>query len=400
MKLNRDLNQYYTGCRDSDALVGGVSLNCPSSALDLGFGSGNLLDAAKKRWNNIELIGLDIDQNNVSAAQIHERFVALEMSGLDCDLPSKINELFGSIDLLISNPPYASIDLDRPCKTILKRANLIECMPRNSKKVPSEIIFLAQNLSLLTDQGEIGIILPSGIASGENWQPLRELLFTEYQVSNVSELPRNSFKGTDALAFIFRIRKKSNRRKNNTILTSVGAGPEISVSYDEAIFRCDYSHYTNFVSEPNLFTVDETGFSLFRGRHSNKYLESIGVEFVHSTDIKNSPIFGCLSDVEVMPFTTTARAGDILINRVGSRCVGRSAYVSSGYVGISDCVIGVRPNSFEDGEIIKELIQSDDFKSYVDKSALGVGARYLTYNIIRNFLTGSYDDFATKVGRL
>ena len=368
--------------------------------MDLGFGSGNLLNAANKRWNNIELIGLDIDQNNVTAAQIHHRFVALEMSGLDCDLPSKISELFGSIDLLISNPPYASIELDRACKTILKRASLNECMPKNAKKVPSEIIFLAQNLSLLTDQGEIGIILPSGIASGENWKPLRELLFTEYQVSNVSELPRNSFKGTDALAFIFRIRKKSNERKNNTILNSVGGGPEISVSHDEAIFRCDYSHYTNFVNESNLITVDETKFSFFRGRHSNKHLELTGVKYVHSTDIKSSPIIGCVNEQEIIPFTTTARAGDILINRVGSRCVGRSAIVKSGYVGVSDCIIGVRPNTFQDGEKIKELIQSDDFRTYVDKSALGVGARYLTYNIIKNFLTGSYDDFATKVGRL
>lgn len=60
--------QYYTNELYSSILVNNLIHTNPKSALDLGLGNGSLLTAAKNRWKDISLYGVDIDENNVNLA--------------------------------------------------------------------------------------------------------------------------------------------------------------------------------------------------------------------------------------------------------------------------------------------------------------------------------------------
>ena len=187
------LNQYYTKNIYGDLLIQNLSIASPQTALDLGFGAGDLLHAARRRWESLNLVGIDIDRKNILRANSDKLINALELNGFELALPEIINEKFGDIDLLISNPPYFSCDLDANNKKILREIGLMDCLSNRLNKIPAELIFLAQNLRLLTKTGEIGIILPAGLISGQKWHPVREFLLSNYHVTNVIQLPVDSF---------------------------------------------------------------------------------------------------------------------------------------------------------------------------------------------------------------
>lgn len=177
------LNQYYTEKAYGDELVKKLTLTSPKQALDIGFGSGNLLRAAKRRWNDLDLIGIDIDYRNVQKEEKFKEINAIELNGFNPSLPEMIINRFGKIDLLLCNPPYFSHQFDSTTKTILRAVGLLDCLSNKLKEIPAELIFLAQNLRLLSENSELGIILPAGLISGERWKNVRGYLFSNYQVS-------------------------------------------------------------------------------------------------------------------------------------------------------------------------------------------------------------------------
>jgi len=82
-----DLNQYYTNKYLSDLLIANLSISKPNIALDIGFGNGDLLHAAKRRWNDISLVGIDVDEKNVTTALNKRKIEAFNFDGFNPDLP-------------------------------------------------------------------------------------------------------------------------------------------------------------------------------------------------------------------------------------------------------------------------------------------------------------------------
>ena len=86
-----------------------------------------------------------------------------------------------------------------------------------------------------------------------------------------------------------------------------------------------------------------------------------------------------------------ATPGDILIARVGRRCIGRVASVETGQAIVSDCIIVISPKNKFNSEAIWNIVSSSDFKKYLVSAAFGVGAKYITYKIIMDYLTREYE---------
>lgn len=379
------LNQYYTEELYGDRLVNSLNIQSPNLALDLGFGAGGLLYAARRRWSSISLIGIDVDKKNILNAKRDSLIEALELNGFSADLPEIIGDKYGLIDLLVSNPPYFSKDLDFESKKILRCSGLLECISNRTKNVPAELIFLAQNLRLLSDNGEIGIILPAGLVSGEKWQGLREFLFNEYHISNVIQLPINSFKGTDAQTFILVISKLKSPPSNVVSISHVLKNSNFNISVNDAVSRADFQYYESkrgFKGASELYSGD---FSIFRGNRSHKVLKESVDYFIHTTEMPFTPQSTNLMFKPVMGINNVVE-GDILIARVGRRCLGRALYVMQGSIPISDCIIAIRPNNKKIGSLIWEKISSSDGVDYLKNTSLGVGAKYVTHHSINEFL--------------
>lgn len=379
------LNQYYTEDLYSDRLVNSLSVEEPNLALDLGFGAGGLLHAAKRRWTNINLVGVDVDRKNVLSAKRDKLIDAIELNGFSSVLPEIILEKYGKVDLLVSNPPYFSKSLDHECKRILSHSGLLDCISARARYVPAELVFLAQNLRLLTLDGEIGIILPAGLISGEKWKGFREILFKEFYVSNVIQLPINSFKGTDAQTFILTISRIKKDKVYTVNVSHALCEKNYDITVDEAIARADFQYYE---SNNNLAISSElmhSDFSIFRGQLSHKDLKSSVENFIHTTEMPSEPQSKYISYNPVSGLVN-ANKGDILIARVGSRCLGRSVYIHSGSLPVSDCIIIIRPNNRKIGSIIWEKVSSDIGVNFLKDTSLGVGAKYITHQSIKELL--------------
>lgn len=382
------LNQYYTSDIYGDLLVKNLTIASPKTALDLGFGAGDLLCAAKRRWDNLSLIGIDIDKKNILNAESKNLIKALELSGFEPSLPDIINDYFGEIDLLISNPPYFSCDLDYNNKKILNAIGLLDCISKKLKKVPAELIFLAQNLRLLTETGEIGIIVPAGLISGQRWLPVRQFLFEKYNVTNIIQLPETSFKKTDAQTFII-ILKNKLKNKNSIPLSYIDRNNAIDVDISDAVIRSDYRFYKEIKDLGYTDKISSEDFIIYRGNKSHNELVRIGSKHIHTTDMPNEPVAINL-EMNQLDNVKNAKANDILIARVGRRCLGRTLYINSGISPISDCIIGVTPKNKEIGDKIWKKLSSIQCRKYLNNAALGVGAKYITYKTIKDYLTNEY----------
>lgn len=383
------LNQYYTEKAYGDELVNKLTIASPKKALDIGFGSGSLLRAAKRRWNDIDLIGVDIDSRNIEEEEKLKEINTLKLNGFDPCLPETIIRRFGKIDLLLSNPPYFSHKFDTRTKDILDSVGLLDCLSKNLKTIPAELVFLAQNLRLLNDGGELGIILPAGLVSGERWTNVRAYLLSKYQVSNVIQLPVNCFKKTDAQTFILTIKSRAKKNIDSVKLSHVAINQSLSINIEQAKSRADYDYYSNKESLNSINQLSEHDYQIFRGNKSFDDLKKISADYLHTTSIAKTPLPINLVCNPIKGCKNT-EPGDIVLARVGRRCLGRVHYINKGSVPISDCLICIRPKNKKIGSAIFKALSSINFQTYVDSVALGVGAKYITHQTVNQFLTGKY----------
>jgi len=379
--------QYYTSELHSKVLVQNLEHANPRSALDLGFGDGNLLVAAKNRWEDIELYGVDIDENNVVEANLNNRIKAIHLDGFLPDLPKYLLDEYGTIDLLISNPPYFSKDMDQNIRSILKESGLNDAISFNIKNIPAELVFLAQNLRLLNDGGEIGIILPAGLISGEKWKELRKYLLESFQINCCVQLPPKSFQKTEAQAFILFIQKNTILKNDKIKLATSGSEKDVFINHEQATQRMDYSFYSDISHKDDSFpTLINSDFKIFRGNTPHLQLKRDSVaEYVHTTKMREEPTIAKFES-KIQFNGKIAVKGDILLARVGSRCLGRACLIESGSVPISDCVIVVRAINDEIRKYLWYRLSDKNAASQLQRLSLGVSAKYLTHQIVKDFL--------------
>lgn len=389
------LNQYYTEDRYGDILVNNLSSISPKVALDLGFGTGNLLNAARRRWSELNLIGVDLDHGNVNRANFNSKIVAFEHNGFDPSLPDIIKDRYGDIDLLVGNPPYFSREFDTDAKKILASIGMLDCIPATAKKIPAELIFIAQNLRLLSSTGELGLIVPAGLVSGEKWKPFREFLFSEYSVPNVIQLPTNSFKNTEAQTFILTVKQKS-LPKTDISISHINTLMKMKISTSQASNRADYNFYRTQPDNKELITIKANDFILLRGNRSKNNLQGNQLEFIHTTDLPPKPTTRTFNHCPI-DGQINMKSEDILIARVGRRCLGRTMHIKSGSLPVSDCIIILRPKTSELGKKIWEKLSHPDSIKYFSDVSLGVGAKYITYKTITDYLVKGSDATTGKL---
>ena len=375
------LNQFYTDKIYADYIANNLSVLSPNSVLDIGHGSGILLKSIKEKWCKINAIGVDIDNLNVKKSNEDGNILAFKMSGLNPYLPLFIEENFGKIDLLISNPPYFIKNYDKKTKKIINSVGMQNIFSEKTKKIPSEIVFLAQNLRLMNELSELAIILPAGIISGEKWKNLRCFILKNYKITKVVQLPLKIFKDTEARTFILFIKSKESNYSTVELSNMVN---EITITIDQATDRLDYNFYINSKIQNKIRNYD---YKVLRGKSTRKKLMGITNNFIHTSNIANNSEPLLLVN---NPFVNEVNAieGDILVSRVGTRCLGDANMVSKGSIPVTDCVIIIRGKNKNTQKNIWKLINSMKFKKYVKECSLGVCSQYITYKLIDQFLLG------------
>ena len=376
------LARYYTEQSVSKLLVSGFQQNHPGKILDLGAGDGSLLHAAYRRWKNAKFYGADIDHESISRASNRLPFVKLvHIDGLSPGLPQQMKLKVGSIDVAICNPPYLPVARCPSIVSLFKDVGL----PGSTKleKVTSDIVFLAQNLQMLRDGGELGIILLDSIFTGHLFAYLREDILSNHSILAIIQLPDNVFVKTEARTHILLIKKGSTSDSFVPLYRSDKFGDletKLSVPRDELVYRMDHSYHMwkkNQKSSNGLVSLEELGVEIRRGRQTRRCLQDLGINYFHTSSFPGTLNPKVRLTNDSIQSGINAEPGDILIARVGKRIIGRVTMVESGSQVITDCVYRLRcPRKYR--EVIWKSFISKEGQNWFKAHAHGVCSQVIS----------------------
>lgn len=387
--MSNNLAQYYTGDKISNLLVSRILIKKPERIVELGIGNGSLVKAAQRRWSSSKIIGGDIDKNNVE--NLRTEFPNLDIfliNGLSSKLNSDLKVKYGTIDVGICNPPYLTIKKNIDVRTIIEECKLGKI--EDYKIVTSDLVFLAQYLRLLREGGELAIILPDGLITSHQFRHFRRELASNYLIKGVIELPEKVFKKTEAKTHILVIRK-CRKLKYNVKLYKANREGEITdkiiVDKNDLEYRMDYTyHYWKKYNNIQGQSLTQLGTEIIRGSFSKKALDEKKSNFIHTSDLDRQ-----FKRIKFKPNKVIARKyrcaieGDIVIPRVGKRCLNRVLFVEKGAILLTDCLYILRaPKVFQ--KSIIDALNSPYGRDWVNAHSHGVCAKVISKKDLMNFI--------------
>lgn len=394
--------RYYTMPMISQALIDRIEISKPKLVLELGSGSGSLCTAAANRWQDAKLVTVDVDRGaplsldteKVGAKHRHSHFV---QDVLDLGLSDKIGLTLGTVDVAVCNPPYIRPRWRPEFGKILEDAGLSGALS-SLHDAGADLLFLAQNLRLLRDNGKLGLILPDGLITAERYSRVRQTLLQQHLVEQVIQLPRRVFKGTEAQTYLVVLSKMSGESERVILRQMENNGQlsrPIEITQDKAIKRLDYTFHAQVTSpkrshdSQKQMSVRQALTDIVRGTICSSAIDTFSVPVFHLGDFSRP---GDEHTVRVVPkrFALSARSaqritqdarlalpGDILLARVGRALEDRVALVVHGPCVISDCVFALRTTD-EHRDRLYRFFESDLGRHSLASSAHGVAARFLS----------------------
>ncbi|WP_313588817.1 methyltransferase [Aquidulcibacter sp.] len=327
--LDRKLGQHHTLPSVAHLLPALMQIAPPKTVVDLGVGYGNLLHAAQSSWSKAMLYGVDVDSNSLEFAR--RRIAKAQFSVADCLselIDPTLNSFLEKADVVLSNPPFL---------TYPRTAN-------TTKQIEAEIKFLQLGLGLLRPGGSLGIILPAKFISGPAYFNFRSKLLQTSSITSVTQLPRIAFGSAEVDSYFLVLRKQLQTSK--IILRRLDKDIEITKNIDissaQATERMDYAYYARKPEKSSVPLALLMVQDVKRGEPSSG--KSTPTELFHTTHFKFHPngLIQIDPGAVAQEDEKTARKGDLLIPRIGTRCLHHCGKITKGATRFSDCVYRIR----------------------------------------------------------
>ena len=394
LERERALGQFYTNRDIGEFLINQMTGITPAHVLDLGAGEGSLARAAMQRWSNVQVLTVDLNSKALrylSGSLGHNdgnRHSHFRVDALSRKLPELISAKAPRPDAAVCNPPFLIPKWRKAFGEIVEEAGFSGCISVLSD-VDAALLFLAQNLRLLSDDATLGIILPDSLVSASKYRLFRQTLLKLYRVHRVVRLPRRSFRNTDAQAFVAIISKGSPttaRIPLQRLSESRNVSLELTVDHQQAIERLDYAFHSEAIGSKNpakqCVALGSVSISLTRGSLTSAEAKTVRFGVVHTTDMDASRA-GRWCDLSEFRggqrsglYLLRAQPGDILLARVGRNLEHQVLGVAKGEPAITDCVLRLRvPDGIR--EAVLAQLCSPDGKAWLASRAYGVSARHI-----------------------
>jgi hypothetical protein len=310
--------------------------------VDLGAGEGALSLSALARYKRAKALLVEIDPRYAKSlcGLIKSGMNAVQVAHADvlsANWTIPINP-----DLILSNPPYGAIAVTPEIKNVLVRSGLD--VPVSGEWVRGDAAFVARAWAIAERGSRLGLIVASPMIREPACRRLRETLVSELRGLCVTQLDERTFQNAEVRAFLITGQRSINRHRNVLLRKVLADGTifdEMEVSHTAAVLNLDIDYHralgrlgltANDVSE----TLGSVGASIVRGSRSQKDFERLGLSAFHTTDFPDSAdgvvLRGARSGYHL------AKSGDILIPRVGSRCLAKQARVREGEGLFTDCI--------------------------------------------------------------
>ncbi len=377
----KQYSQYFTNNIYSKLLIQCIEISNPKLILDLGIGDGALTKIAIKRWNSAKILAVDLDKEKCDLMKnLSDRVTIIQEDALIPNLKKRIKINIGSVDVAICNPPYQQTPNNEKLFSVFRSSFLPSCC--KLKRISSDIIFLAHNLSLLKPNGYLGIILPDGVLTRKDFTNLRKDIISNHTVKHIIQLPEGVFDRTEACTHILILTKGRSDYQNVTLSLVDSKGNythQIQVQKNNLIDRMDFTFHL-WKQEHKEYIIPDNieGIEVCRGSYSHKELKQLHNNYFHSTDFKgqNKHSFS-FHDYELDKNKIIATRGDILMCRVGKRCVGKISIVEEGNIILSDCVYRIRVHEPYQ-KIVWRILNSKEGQEWIKVASHGVCSKVIS----------------------
>jgi type I restriction enzyme M protein len=345
-----NLAQHYTHHIHADLLVKQMGRYVEHtkllSGIDLGAGKGVLLDAALKKWEQIKFSGIDVDldKNNHSDANRVAFFSADLLTDKSVDFLEH-QKLIDCCDIAVCNPPFQSFQNNQLFRNLCKINKFEACY--NMPVVTTDIIFLLHNLRLLKPGGLLGIILPDGILTGKRFQILRKSLLETHNIKEIIQLPDKAFSRIEVRTHMIILQKsvlQSNKIELRQVNNEGKLSKKLTINDVQLEKRMDYSYWKWQLQQQikkNTIKLSDLNVEVLRGSQTKYFFEQQNTPYFHTQHLPTSPKKISFS-ISKASNVRKAKKGDILMARVGKRCLGRMTLVCNGSVPITDCIYRIR----------------------------------------------------------
>jgi hypothetical protein len=287
--------------------------------------------------------------------------------------------------LILSNPPYGFISVTSDIEELFQSSDFD--MPIRSGWVRGDLAFFLKAWDISQFGTNLGFIVASPLMRDRGYLKFRERLVKGMRHLSVTQLSNRTFENADVTAFLISGCRATNRRRNILLRKSLADGSiidEMEISSEQAILSLDIDFHRAIqrigvdvsLTDENIASI---GIAIERGSKSLNDFRRLGIRAFHTTDFpenKNT----VSSSVNQVQFKYASQ-GDILIPRVGSRCLAKQVRVKEGDVVFTDCIYRLTGNKKSLGKAWKTL-NSTFGAEWRLANANGSCARFLTLDSI------------------
>ena len=336
------LGQVFTPHAIAELLAEALSTDseCAVHVLDLGAGRGALANALLEKNRKATAVLVEVDAGHVKALK---RDSCSRASVIHADALSSLWECSRLPTVIVSNPPYGALQASPETNSMIASSKLP--IPLSGVWVRGDAAFVSRAWGIASMGTKLGLIVASPMIRDFRYRLTRERFVRELRGLCVTRLDERTFPNTEVSAFII-TGERAVRRNRNALLRRVSADgsllAEIEVASEDAILSLDIDFHLalqriGLKGKSISDTLGSVGTVITRGSRSQNEFEKLGLVAFHTSDFprKAGPI---ILAGKVHDSFHVAKPGDILIPRVGSRCLNRQARVEDGYGLFTDCV--------------------------------------------------------------
>ncbi|MDR1691261.1 MAG: N-6 DNA methylase [Rickettsiales bacterium] len=165
--------------------------------------------------------------------------------------------LEGSVDLILTNPPYVTIGSSN------LKEEIVKCGLQSNYKINAmgvEGLFMEWIIRALKPNGKAFVVVPDGIFNRQNDKNLRKFIADECYIDGIISLPLNTFFTTNKKTYILCLTKKTdkNDRQNTPVFTYLVS--EIGEGRDVNRFDIEQDDLSKAVALYSFFKGNKTGF--------------------------------------------------------------------------------------------------------------------------------------------
>lgn len=385
-------SQYFTEEIFANALISLIGDVDPKYGIELGIGTGALAKAAIGRWPLLKIDAIDIDPDVCRVvSSINANLRIMQGDALD----DKINYYDKKYQIALCNPPFKRTKKIPEYDSLFVKANLAEFA--SLKQLSADIVFIAKEMYALEDGGIMALVVPDGLMTRKDYKPFRNALLNNHKILHVVQLPDNAFPKTEARTHLMVIQKNLNTESAVPVsLMDLNGCIAKTKFVDKQVMaeRMDFSFCSTGM--PSVFTVSskvlDNCVTVKRGNYSYKELRTMdGYQYLHSVSFSNGARLNGIDRITSDNSQCVATAGDLVMCRVGKRCVGKTGYVESGSFILSDCLFRiVVPERYR--EALFNLLSSDSYQSKLKILAHGVCSKVISQTDIKYFIISLIDE--------